>query len=224
MPYRQVILAQDQIYHVYNRGVASLPIFHSPKDYSRFIDLLGYYRFLNTPASFSQVTNLPREERDLILSGLMKENKTHVEILAFCLMPNHFHLLLKQLTEKGISTFLSNLQNGYAKYLNIRSSRVGPLYQSMFKAVRVETDEQLIHVSRYIHLNPSTGYLVEPEKLLDYKWSSLGTYLGDGKTYSFVVGDLVQGLFKDKQSYYKFVLNQADFQRELDKIKHLILE
>lgn len=224
MPYRTVILAQDQIYHVYNRGVAAMPIFHSSKDYSRFLALVDYYRFINTPASFSQVMKLPYDERDKIFAGLRKENKTHVDILSFCLMPNHFHLLLKQLTEKGISIFLSNLQNGYAKYFNIKNSRVGPLFQSMFKAVRVDTDEQLTHVSRYIHLNPSTGYIVEPKNLLEYHWFSLGTYLKEGKVYPFMSVDLILGLFKNRQGYYQFVLNQADYQRELDKIKHLALE
>lgn len=224
MPYRKVVLAQDQVYHVYNRGVAALPIFHLSKDYLRFIDLLDYYRFLNTPASFSQVMKLTQEVREQVLAGLKKENKVHVELLAFCLMPNHFHLLLKQLTEKGISNFLSNLQNGYAKYLNIKNSRVGPLFQSMFKAVRIDTDEQLMHVSRYIHLNPSTGYLVEPQDLLEYKWFSLGSYLNHGKVYPFVQTELVLGLFKNRQSYHQFILDQADYQRELNKIKHLALE
>lgn len=224
MPYRNVVLAQDQVYHVYNRGVAALPIFHSSKDYSRFVALLDYYRFLNTPASFSEVMRLPYDERDNILDGLKKENKLHIEILAFCLMPNHFHLLLKQLTEKGISIFLSNLQNGYAKYLNIKNNRAGPLFQSMFKAVRVDTDEQLVHVSRYIHLNPSTGYLVEPKNLLKYNWSSLGTYVKEGKIHPFIQTELVLSLFKNGKEYYQFVLDQADYQRELDKIKHLTFE
>lgn len=224
MPYRNVVLAQDQVYHAYNRGVAALPIFHSHKDYSRFLTLIDYYRFMNTPASFSQIIKLPYDEKDQILAGLKKENKVHVDVLSFCLMPNHFHLLLKQLTEKGISNFLSNLQNGYAKYFNIKNSRVGPLFQSMFKAVRIDTDEQLIHVSRYIHLNPSTGYIVEPKNLLEYDWSSMGTYLKDGKSYPFVQTEIVLSLFKNAESYKQFILDQADYQRELDKIRHLILE
>ena len=224
MPYRNVLLAQDQVYHIFNRGVAAIPIFHSFKYYSRFLALVDFYRFSNTQASFSKVMKLPYDEKRDILNRLRKENKTHVEILAFCLMPNHFHFLLKQITEKGVSIFLSNLQNGYAKYLNIKNERVGPLFQSMFKAVRITTDEQLTHVSRYIHLNPSTGYLVEPKNLLEYEWSSLGSYLKEGKTYPFVTPDIVLSLFKNAISYKQFVLDQADYQRELDRVKHLTLE
>lgn len=224
MPFRKVVLAQDQIYHIYNRGVAALPIFHSLKDYSRFLNLVTYYRFINVSSSFSQFMKVAREEREKILEGLNKEKALNAEILAFCLMPNHFHFLLKQLTEKGISTFMANIQNGYAKYLNIRTNRVGPLFQSMFKVVRVDTDEQLIHVSRYIHLNPSTGYLVEPKNLLEYPWSSLGSYVNNGKSQAFIQTDAVLGLLKTKQSYHEFVLDQADYQKDLDKIKHLTLE
>lgn len=224
MPYRKIVLAKDQIYHIYNRGVAALPIFHFTQDYQRFLKLIDYYRFIDTPTSFSQIMKMPKELRDRILEGLKKENKAHIKVLTFCLMPNHFHFLLKQLTEKGISVFMSNLQNGYAKYLNIKNDRVGPLFQSMFKAVRITTDEQLVHVSRYIHLNPSTGYLIGPENLLDYEWSSLGTYMKSGKQYPFVKTDLIAAYFKDPDSYSKFILNQADYQRQLDRMKHLILE
>lgn len=226
MPYRKVVLAPEQVYHVFNRGVAALPIFLNLKSYFRFLDLVDYYRFSNTPFSFSQLMSLPKEERGKILVGLRKENAIHVEILVYCLMPNHFHFLLKQITDKGISVFMANLQNSYVKYFNIRNERAGPLFQSMFKAVRIETDEQLLHVSRYIHLNPSTAYIVEPEKLEDYKWSSLKAYLDEdfnGDNYS-VNPKAVLDFFKKRKDYLRFILDQASYQRELNKIKHLTLE
>ena len=95
----------------------------------------------------------------------------------------------------------------------------------MFKAVRIETDEQLLHVSRYIHLNPSTAYIVEPEKLGDYRWSSYLIYLNeDSMDHSFVNPEIILSFFKNRADYKKFVLDQAVYQRELDKIKHLIFE
>lgn len=226
MPYRRVVLAPEQIYHVFNRGVASFPIYLNTREYMRFLDLINYYRFSNTPFSFSQLMSLPKEEREKILLGLRKENSIHVEILTYCLMPNHFHLLLKQKTDKGISVFMKNLQNGYVKYFNIKNERAGPLFQSMFKAVRIETDEQLVHVSRYIHLNPSTAYIMEPENLEDYAWSSLRAYLDeDFNQYNFPVNpELVLNFFKNRKDYLKFILDQASYQRELDRIKHLVLE
>lgn len=226
MPYRKIILASGQIYHVFNRGVAALPIFLDYKSHLRFLNLVNYYRFSNTPFSFSRLVSLPKEERKKVLTGLREENIINVEILAYCLMPNHFHFLLKQITDKGISVFMKNLQDGYVKYFNIKNERVGPLFQSMFKAVRIETDEQLLHVSRYIHLNPSTAYIVGPEALENYKWSSLVIYLNkeSDNIGNFVNRKIVMDFFRDGKDYLEFILNQASYQRELDKIKHLVLE
>ena len=226
MPYRKVILGPGEIYHVFNRGVASSPIYLNTREYLRFLDLVDYYRFSNTPLSFSKLMNLEKEEREKIFLELKKENSIHVEVLTYCLMPNHFHLLLKQKTDKGISVFMSNLQNSYVKYFNIKNERAGPLFQSMFKAVRIETDEQLLHVSRYIHLNPSTAYIVEPENLEKYKWSSLIFYLDKDFNSAdyFVNPKIVLNFFKKRKDYLKFTLDQASYQRELDKIKHLALE
>lgn len=120
---------------------------------------------------------LSADEREKVLGYLRKEGEEQIEILGFCLMNNHYHFLLKQKTQNGISRFISNLQNGYAKYFNIKTERTGPLFQPMFQSVRIATDEQLLHVSRYIHLNPSTGYVVEINKLGEYPWSSLSCYL-----------------------------------------------
>lgn len=224
MPYRKVVLAPQQTYHIFNRGVAALPIFLNFREHLRFLGLVDYYRFSNTPFSFSQLMSMPKEEREKILIELKRKNAIHVEIFAYCLMPNHFHFLLKQITDKGISVFMSNLQNSYVKYFNIRNERAGPLFQSMFKGVRIENDSQFLHVSRYIHLNPSTAYIVEPEKLKDYRWSSLNDYLNGLDSLSFVKSDPILSFFKESKDYEKFILDRVSYQRELDKIKHLMLE
>lgn len=140
-------------------------------------------------------------------------------------MPNHFHFLLKQVAPDGLKTFISNVQNAYAKYYNISNERSGPLFQSVFKAVRIETDEQLLHVSRYIHLNPSTNYLVEINNLASYPWSSFRCYLSkDSSIYDFVNTKEILAYFKGKDKYNDFVFDQAAYQRELERVKHLILE
>lgn len=223
MPYRKNILVKDQVYHVFNRGVAGLPIFLGSKGYHRFLDLVAYYRFIDVPTSYSYFLKLPLEQRLATQKELAKSD-VQVEILAFCLMPNHFHFLLKQKTETGTTALISKIQNGYAKYHNTKNGRTGPLFQPMFKAVLIETDEQLLHVSRYIHLNPSTGYLVEIKNLTAHPWSSLNQYLGEFPGYPFVKNDLVISLFKDESKYKDFVFDQAEYQRELGKIKHLVLE
>ncbi len=224
MPYRKTVLAQSEIYHVFNRGVAKLPIFSISADYIRFLDLTDYYRFFNTPMSFSQLQKVAVDERRQILKELHEKIPLHVEIFAFCLMNNHYHLLLKQLTDNGITKFISNIQNSYAKYFNMRTDRSGPLFQPMFKAERIESDEQLLHVSRYIHLNPSTGYLVKSENLERYPWSSLNCYVGnDSHSMSFVSTTMILGLITNEK-YKEFVHDQVEYQRELAKIRHLVLE
>lgn len=223
MPYRQIPLVFDEIYHVFNRGVARLPIYSHKSNFSRFLELIDYYRFDKTPTSFSNLKKLPVDERSRILQYIRNENQPHVEILTFCLMDNHYHFILKQKTQNGIVKFISNLQNSYAKYFNTKSERSGPLFQPMFKAVRIVTDEQLLHVSRYIHLNPSTGYLVKINDLENYPWSSLQDYLGNIE-HHFVDITLINGLIGNKKKYREFIYNQAEYQRKLADIKHLILE
>ncbi len=223
MPSRKTLLVRDQIYHVFNKGVAGLPIFNSQNQHQRFMDLIQYYRFANLPLSFSNFKQLPKEVRDEVWNRITK-NTSQVEIISFCLMDNHFHFLLKQKTESGIKSFMANLQNGYAKYYNLNNRRAGPLFQSIFKAVRVETDEQLLHVSRYIHLNPSTGYLVNISDLINYPWSSLPEYILDKKAYQFINKDIILDLIGGVDKYWEFVFDQAQYQRELGIIKHLALE
>lgn len=225
MPYRKTVLAQNEFYHVFNRGVASLPIFSLVSDYLRFLELVNYYHYANVHTSFSLFKKLTREERSKILSELMNKNDISVEIHTFCLMPNHLHFLLRQIDEKGITIFMSRLQNGYAKYFNIKNGRPGPLFQPMFGAVRIQSEEQLLHVSRYIHLNPSTGYVVKIAALPNYKWSSLPTYLGiNDIDLPFLSKETILDLAGGEEKYKEFVFNQAEYQRKLGRIKHLLLE
>jgi len=162
-------------------------------------------------------------KKEDIINRLKNENKPLVEIYSYCLMPNHFHLLLKQKADKGISKFLTLVQNGYAKYFNIKRRRSGSLFQDMFKAVRIETEERFVHTSRYIHLNPVTAYIIELEKLSSYPWSSFPEYVGV-RDNGIVNSELILGIVGGKEKYREFVYNQVEYQRELSKIKHLLLE
>jgi putative transposase len=136
-------------------------------------------------------------------------------------MPNHFHLLVKQKANAGISTFTSKLTNSFTKYFNTKNDRVGPLFQGQFKAVLVESDEQLIHLSRYIHLNPLASNLVK--NLDSYEWSSLPAYGGKAEG-SFVSTKNILSYFSDEADYKKFVLNQAEYAKSLERLKHKTLE
>lgn len=224
MPGRGVPLVNDEIYHVVNRGIASQPIFFNKKDYERKIATISYYQHASPPLRYSFFIRLPKDRRLEIIEKFKKKGDILVEIIAYCLMPNHLHLLLKQKSNNGISSFMSNISNSYTRYLNVKNKRFGPIYQGKFKAVRIETDEQLLHVQRYIHLNPYSSHVVRDiEELEKYPYFSLSEYL-DKSYLDLCNKELVLGFFKNKKAYKKFIYNQADYQRKLDDIKHLTLE
>lgn len=220
--YRRVIFANDQIYHIYNRGVERRDVFTNKREYLRALETLKYYRFANIPLKLSKFLSSSNQEKSKILETITQNGKL-VEILAFCLMPNHFHFLLKQVQNNGIAKFISNFTNSYTKYFNTKNDREGPLFQGLFKAVLVETDEQMIHLSRYIHLNPVTSFIIEPNQLEDYLWSSYIEYINPD-IEQICNREEVMNFFPTIKKYKNFVMEQVDYARELDKIRHLALE
>lgn len=224
MPGRSLPFVTGEIYHVLNRGIDHRPTFLNQKEFQRGIEGIKYYLHLSPPVKFSHFLVLPEPSKKEIIESLHTKNKKLVEFISYCLMPNHFHFLLKQLVDKGISKFMSNFQNSYTRYFNSRHERKGPLFLNQFRAVRIETEEQLLHVSRYTHLNPFSSFLVKKlENLKDYQWSSLREYL-DLEKDSFCDKFAVLSFFKSTQNFTNFVFDQADYQRKLEIIKHLTLE
>lgn len=224
MPGRKIPLVSEEIYHVFNRGIASQPIFFDKRDYQRFLNAIVYYRNCVLPMKLSLFLTASVASREKFIQESQKIGNFLVEIICFNLLPTHFHFLLKQITEKGISDFIGNLANSYTRYLNTRQKRVGPFLQGRFKAVRIETNEQLLHVSRYIHLNPLTSFLVKDfNDLVNYSYSSFPEYLRETRA-ELCQKAIVLDQFRSREAYRKFVFDQADYQRELDVIKHLALE
>lgn len=223
MPGRSTPLVNDHLYHVFHRSIDLKPVFANKVNCKRFVTLLDYYRFANCPLSFSKLKMLNKKARSEIIAELKRDGAPLVEIICFCLMPNHFHFLLRQIKKQGISRFLSNLQNSYTKYYNAKNQRGGTLFQGSFKTVLVETEEQLIHLSRYIHLNPYSGTIVGTLKsLLNYPWSSLPQYLK--QQAGFCQTETILSLFPKPGQYKKFLADRADYQKSLQKTKHLIIE
>lgn len=138
-------------YHLYNRGVEKRIVFIDDQDYQAFIGLLELY--LSPPHPWS------RPHKDLSQA---------VELAAFCLMPNHFHLLVRQVENRSLETFGRCLFSAYVNYFNNRHNRVGSLFQDTYKAVRVTSDAQLYQVEQYIYLNPQP--LISDVR--DYQYSS----------------------------------------------------
>ena len=223
---RKVLFANEEIYHVFNRGVEKRPTFTNKKELSRAITTLNYYRFVKPPIKLSRFLTLPESQRVALMNMIETTHKKLVEILSYCFMPNHFHFLLKQVTGNGISVFTANFTNSYTRYFNSKEERIGPLFQGLFKAVRVESDEQLIHVSRYIHLNPVSFFLIKDEGLEKYEWSSYPEYIHSANG-SFISTEQILSFFPKKDAhtkYREFVLDQIQYVKTLEQIKHLIIE
>lgn len=222
MPNSRSPLVTGEYYHVFNRGIAHQPTFLSSRDYRQAILTLDYYHYNSPPVRLSRLKLLSHEQQSEILSGLVHTNQTQVEIVTFAFMPNHFHFLLRQVCENGITTFMSKLTNSYTKYLNTRLERTGPIFQGVFKSVHIETDEQLIHVSRYIHLNPVASYIIKADELFSYAYTSLPHYFENN--LSFIKKEIILEHFPSKEHYRTFLLDQIDYARTLEQIKHLTLE
>lgn len=213
MPYKQAIFANGEYYHVFNRGVEKRQIFLVKRDYQRFLETLIYYQNANPPVrfSFSKIPSAPKKSREEKL----------VEIICYTLMPTHFHLLLQQVKENGITTFISKTSNSYAKFFNTKYKRIGSLFSGPFKAVRIENNEQLLHVNRYIHLNPLIDFLVED--LRSYLYSSYPEYLNISQT-KFCNKEPILSHFKSISDYEKFVLDQEDYGRKIKQIERVLVE
>lgn len=224
MPYRHFPIVAAEIYHVFNRSIARQHIFLNQKDYLRALEVIDFYRFPKLRLRFSHFKRMTEVNKQEFKEKYMLNAKPQIEIIAYCLMPNHFHFLLRGAQNNSISKFITNFQHSYSNYFNLKNHRTGSVFQSMFKAVRVESDEQLGHVSRYIHLNPATSFLIKDKNLDRYIWSSYRDYFSEDPKTSFASPDLVLGQFKNKQTYKQFVEDQIDYQKQLSMIKHLISE
>ena len=154
---RRCILSIGEFYHVYNRGVEKRDIFTDKKDWARFHKLL-YLANTSQPFDFRELEDQSIETID--------RSEPIVAIGAYVLMPNHFHVLVKEITQNGLSTFMKKLATGYSMYFNKKHERVGPLLQGRFKAEHVIRDEHLKYLYAYIHLNPV--------KLIEPKWKETG--------------------------------------------------
>jgi putative transposase len=219
MPSRKIPLVNGQYYHIYSRSIAKYVVFNNEDEYARFLELINLCRHENFTYKYSQFLELESLSQKTILKHLEEENSLLVEIVAYCIMPTHIHLLLKQVKDNGIVKFMLRVMSSYSRYFNQKHHRNGPLWTGRFKDVLVETDEQLLHLTRYIHLNPSSAGIVEDPFM--WHFSSLKEYTvpSDGDFCNFQ-----QIIDMSPQGYKKFVLDQKSYQRDLAIIKNTIID
>jgi putative transposase len=202
---RTLDIIEDEYYHVFNRGSEKKNIFLNNRDYIRFLFLIVY---LQSPQSFNNISryigqyvkssafNISAKQVSEIVSG------RQVELVAFCLMPNHFHLLLKNLEEGGVAKYLHRVQTAYSKYFNTKYKTTGHLFQGAYKAVGVEDNNQALYLSAYIHKNPKS---LNDKKIDTYDWSSLVDYLGDNRWGSLLANGVILDQFSGTDEYLEFI-------------------
>lgn len=223
MPRRSQLIVTGQVYHVFNRSVGNKDIFDGKRELSRLFELIKYYRYSHT-LRFSKFKLLSKERRKEYISWIIGEKgRRLVEIFAYAFMPDHYHLLLRQERKGGIKDYVSNFRNAYAKYFNIKNKSRGSLFINPFKAKRVESDEILLHVSRYIHLNPVTSYLIEIDKLHQDFRTSFPDYIKKSSS-GFVNTKFLIDIIGSRNKYNKFIEDQVAYQRKLRLIKKLTLD
>ena len=215
MPSKHVVrqFAENKYYHVFNSGVEKRKIFLDKQDFQMFMYYVSIY-LLPLKIVIDKYPNFPPRLQS-------KNLNQELELNAYCLMPNHFHFLLRQKSRDAVSRFIKQLMDGYTKYFNEKYQRVGSLMQGRFKAVLIETEELLVHLSRYIHLNPVVANLAEEPK--DYIWSSYPSYL-EIKEEKILHKKAILDYFRSKEQYQDFVQNQVAYTKNLEKIKHHTIE
>ncbi|MBI2086178.1 transposase [Candidatus Daviesbacteria bacterium] len=213
-------------YHIYNRGVEKRAIFQDIQDYLVFLSYLKNYLLPKEEEKLKEKLsdlNTSYKEKDNIIKLLQLNNfADEITLLAFCLMPNHFHFAIKQKSAGSIDKFMNSLATRYSMYFNRKYKRVGPLYQGVYKAVLVTREEQLLHLTRYIHKQALALQGLALERGLTEQPSSYLDYVGKRKT-EWVKPEEILAYFSQtnpKFSYEAFVKQQDDF----NVISRVILE
>lgn len=205
--------APGEYYHIYNRGMQKQPIFETNKDRLRFIFLLLVFQGKNSIKNVSREIkkNMQSAQSSILhikpeLEKNILRNRT-VELIGFCLMPNHFHLLVQENTESGIAKYMQRVLTAYTMYFNVRHKKSGHLMQGSYKSVLMENDLQLMHASAYIHKNPAEfpEWRHGEEK---YPWSSLQDYVGQNRWGKLLSAGIILDHYTDGEengSYKDFI-------------------
>ena len=217
--YRKEKLEDNHYYHIYSRSIAKFVIFNDEEEYARFIKIFNLYKYINFNYQYSKFIRLDEKVQWSIINNLKGDKEVLVEVIAYCVMPTHIHFILKQVADKGISRFLGKILNSYSRYFNLTHKRIGPLWAGRFKSVLIDNDDQLLHLTRYIHLNPSSAELVSDPS--DWASSSYDDYINPFEEEITVYKKLIP---MTPKAYKKFVLDQKDYQKQLSKIKRVMID
>ncbi len=204
---RRTIIAPGEYYHVYNKRILEEPLFREKRDFIRFLFLLVFFQsphgITNTKRQVDYYQNHNEFSVDKEIKDQIVQERV-VELIAFTLMPTHFHILLRELQEGGISRYLQRIEAGYARYYHIKYEVLGHVFKGSFGITYVESNQQLIYLSTYLHRNPRE-LLAWRNKEQNYPWSSYQDYLGSNRWGKLLKPGIVLGQFNSPAEYRRFV-------------------
>jgi len=204
---RTAPILEDSYYHVFNRGNQKQILFYDAADYSRFLFLLLY---LQSPVTFTQINRrvqkfVDTQDFDIKPKDIAEIVATrYVSVLNFCIMPNHFHITVHNVTEEGIEKYMHRVGNAYAKYFNTKYERTGHVFQGTYKANTILDDEQLVYTSAYIHKNPHelTSFA---NACHQYPWSSYSDYVHQNRWGKLLDHSSISDTFDTPAEYQTYV-------------------
>jgi len=201
---RKVKITIGEYYHIYNRSNNKQNIFLDNRDWIRFLFLILYFQ---SPISFPQigrsVTLYIKQSVFGVQVKKLIENR-YIELISFTLMPNHFHLIVHEFKENGISQYMQRVLNAYTKYFNTKYKKSGHLFQGPFQVVHIENNEQLLHLSAYIHRN-QREIKQWRNKEYQYPWSSYKDYVIGNRWGELLKQQIITKQFSNIQEYRNFV-------------------
>ncbi len=228
--------APGEYYHIYNRTILNIPEFKDNKNADKLVRGFLVANSTESSRAFDYLRDNKNAEIDEVI-GILRKGEKLVDILSYVVMPDHYHLLLKELRNGGITSFIQKCNTSIAKYINIKKRRTGPLFDSRFKSKHIDSNKYLVHVSLYIHLNPLdfidspiwrnhrlVNWRLKKEKLLNYPWSSLKRFLGDDFENPVLSGEkIILDQFEKDERDYELLLQEWS-EGMLNEIKDIVIE
>jgi len=201
------------VYHIFNRSINAENIFLDTQDYRVFLFYLYIYTTPSEEVS-QRFSDLPKRLRE-------KSLVSQLNLLAYSLMPDHFHLVISQLRADSTSKLMKQVANGYTVYFNHKYQRHGPVFAGRFRAIKIGIDETLPDIVRYIHLEPVKRRLAESAK--DYEWSSYRKYMGEESMLNCNISPVMNKI-GTQDKFVIFHEDRVDYKRRQDKLKPLVIE
>ncbi len=218
----------NEYYHIYNRTIFNMPEFKNIANARR----LNQAFLIANSTKASEAFLFLRNNKNATIEDaikIIKQGEKLVDVLCYVIMPDHYHLLLKERRENGITSFIHRCNISIAKYINIKNNKSGPVFESLFKSKHISSNEYLLHLSLYIHLNP-LDFLANKDwrnhklknwnlirkKLLDYPWSSLKCFLNENYQDRIISGtEMILNQFKNKKEYEVFLQSWSEESKDI---------